>query len=146
MISLDEQGRNDGTLHTQTDLSAERCWDLLATKSTGRIGYEHEGRVLIFPVNYLVHDGAIYFRTAREGAVGAATPRPSMSFEIDLARPERSGGWSVLASGPATQVDDPELLKLLWGRIMPEPWGAGYRELFISIKPTILTGRSVYLR
>lgn len=145
MMSPDEQGRIDGTLHTQTDLSDGQCWELLSATSTGRLGYEHEGRVLIFPVNYLVHDRAVYFRTAREGSIGTATPRPSVSFEIDLAKPERSGGWSVLANGPATHVDDAALLKVLWGRIMPEPWGAGYRDLFVRIEPTMLTGRSVYL-
>jgi nitroimidazol reductase NimA-like FMN-containing flavoprotein (pyridoxamine 5'-phosphate oxidase superfamily) len=145
VISPDEQGRLGGTLHTHKDFKAEQCWELLQSRNTGRLGYEHEGRILIFPVNYLVHDEAIYFRTASEGAIGTAMPCPSVSFEIDKANPERSGGWAVLASGPASHVEDPELLKFLWGRIMPEPWGAGLRDLFISIAPTTITGRSVYL-
>ena len=145
MISPEEQGRVDGTLHTHKDLSTEQCWELLESRNTGRLGYEHMGRVLIFPVNYLVHKEAIYFRTASEGAIGVATPSPSMSFEIDMANPERSGGWAVLASGPASHVKDPELLKFLWGRIMPEPWDAGHRDLFICVTPTVITGRSVYL-
>ncbi|HSU47732.1 MAG TPA: pyridoxamine 5'-phosphate oxidase family protein [Arthrobacter sp.] len=141
----DEQGRLDGTLHTHKDLDAEQCWELLQSRNTGRLGYEHEGRILIFPVNYMIHDAAIYFRTASKGAIGTATPRTSVSFEIDKANPERSGGWAVLASGPASQVTDPDLLKFLWGRIMPEPWGAGHRDLFICVTPTIITGRSVFL-
>ncbi len=145
MISPHEQGRIDGTLHTHKDLSEEQSWELLESRNTGRLGYLHEGRILIFPINYLVHDRSIYFRTSSDGAIGAATPRPSMSFEIDLASPERSGGWAVLASGPAKHVKDPELLTFLWGRIMPEPWGAGLRDLFVCIEPTIITGRSVYL-
>ena len=145
MISPEEQGRVDGTLHAHKDLSTEQCWELLESRNTGRLGYEVDGRIMIFPVNYLVHEGSIYFRTASEGAIGVATPCSSVSFEIDKASPERSGGWSVLASGPATHVEDPDQLKFLWGRIMPEPWGAGHRDLFVCIEPTTITGRSVYL-
>lgn len=145
MTSSHDQSRINGARHVHKDLTSEQCWELLESRNTGRLGYEDGGRILIFPVNYLVHEHAIYFRTAVDGAIGRATPSPSASFEIDTANPERSGGWSVLASGPAEHVEDPAKLKFLWGRVMPEPWGAGLRDLFVCIRPTTITGRSVFL-
>lgn len=140
-----DQGRLDGTLRIATDLSSNQCWDLLRAHETGRFGFVDHGRVMIMPVNYLVHDDGIYFRTAEDGVISAAIPGQQTSFQIDAARSDRHEGWSVLASGESTKVEDPELLTYLWGRVMPEPWGSGLRNLFICLRPTLLTGRSVRL-
>jgi nitroimidazol reductase NimA-like FMN-containing flavoprotein (pyridoxamine 5'-phosphate oxidase superfamily) len=138
-------GRIDGTLRTATNLSSNQCWDLLRAHATGRFGFVEGGRVMIIPVNYLVHEDGIYFRTAEDGVISRAVPGPQTSFQIDAARPDRNEGWSVLASGDSVKVDDPELLTYLWGRIMPEPWGSGMRNVFICLRPAVLTGRSVRL-
>ncbi len=142
---INEQGRIDGARHVNVDLTSQQCWDLLAAGSSGRIGYESDGRILIYPVNYLIHEGAIFFRTLPDGGIGAALPCAVSSFEIDMVKPEQSTGWAVLASGPASTVEDPALLTYLWGRNMPEPLAAGLRDQFVRIEPTVVTGRSVFL-
>lgn len=138
-------GRIDGTLRMATDLSPDQCWDLLRAHETGRFGFLDRGRVMIVPVNYLAHEDGIYFRTAENGVIGTAVPGPHTSFQIDAWRPDRHEGWSVLASGDSVKVEDSDLLTYLWGRIMPEPWGSGARNLFICLRPSVVTGRSVRL-
>lgn len=138
-----DPGRLDGTLRVASDLSPDQCWDLLRSQETGRFAFVGHGRIMIMPVNYLVHEGCIYFRTAEDGLISAAVPGQQASFQIDASRPDRNAGWSVLASGEAVKVEDPDLLKFLWGRVMPEPWGGGLRNLFICLRPAALTDRSV---
>ncbi|MCA4134928.1 pyridoxamine 5'-phosphate oxidase family protein [Arthrobacter sp. M4] len=141
----DANPRIDGARHTYRDLDENRCWELLGSQSTGRFGFVLEGRVMILPVNYLVHNRAIYFRTASRGSIGEAVPHTRASFQVDASRADLSEGWSVLASGSSSRVEDPELLTYLWGRTMPEPWAGGERNMFICLTPTLVTGRQVFL-
>ena len=132
--------------HRSEDLTDVECWTLLAGRDTGRVAYQENGRVLVLPVNYVVHEGAVYFRTARDGILGGGTQERDASFEIDDYDSLRMDGWSVLLSGRSGAVTDPELLTALWGRRMNEPWGGGQRDVFIGIEPGIVTGRRVGMR
>ncbi|MFJ7749737.1 pyridoxamine 5'-phosphate oxidase family protein [Arthrobacter sp. NPDC097144] len=132
--------------HQSEDLSETECWALLAGGGIGRVAYQENGRVLVFPVHYVVQDQSVYFRTSRGGALGSGSESWNASFQIDDHDPARMDGWSVLLSGRASAVVDPDLLTELWGRRMDEPWGGGQRDVFISIAPGILTGRRVGLR
>ena len=97
-------------------------------------------------MNYVVHDKAVYFRTAADGALGGGGDYRNASFQIDDHDALRMDGWSVLLSGRAAPVVDSELLTALWGRRMAEPWGGGHRDVFIGIQPTMVTGRRVGMR
>ena len=132
--------------HQSVDLTEAECWTLLSSRGTGRVAYQDNGRVLVFPVNYVVHDKAVYFRTAREGVLGGGLDYRNASFQIDEHDALRMDGWSVLLSGRAAAVDDSDLLTALWGRRMAEPWGGGQRDVFIGIEPAMVTGRRVGMR
>ena len=129
--------------HQSRDLTEIECWALLSTRGTGRVAYQEDGRVLVFPVNYVVHDQSVYFRTARDGVLGGGAQPRNASFQIDDHDPGRMDGWSVLVSGRAAAVQDAALLTELWGRRMDEPWGGGQRDVFIGIAPSLVTGRRV---
>ncbi len=131
-----------GTLHASAELSPDECWALLSTRQTGRIGFTREGSLYIFPVNYVVHDGGIYFRTSEEGELGRA-PLGSSAFQVDDVQPEAMAGWTVLAQGRPEAVDDEDLLKTLWGRSTEEPWAGGFRARFIGLRPSSISGRRV---
>ncbi|KRE80419.1 pyridoxamine 5'-phosphate oxidase family protein [Arthrobacter sp. Soil762] len=140
-----DEGRVDGGMHVTEELTTERCWELLRSSSTGRFGFLEQGRIVILPVNYLVDQQSIYFRTAETGPIGGAVPSLEASFQIDGSRPDRSEGWSVLVSGPSSRVKDKDLLTRLWGKAMAEPWGGGERNLFVRIQGYRVTGRHVHL-
>lgn len=140
-----EPGRIDGARHVSEELSEDQCWELLLSQDTGRIGFVHHGQVMILPVNYLVHDSAVYFRTSADGLIGEPSARLQTSFQVDQARHDRSEGWSVLVSGPSSHVLEQDLLKELWGKAMAEPWAGGDRPVFVRIHADSITGRHVYL-
>ena len=50
-------------------LTDAQCWDLLGANQIGRLAVVVAGRPDIFPVNYVVNEGEIYFRTG-EGSKG----------------------------------------------------------------------------
>ncbi|CAM5664169.1 hypothetical protein STENM223S_03499 [Streptomyces tendae] len=54
-----------------------------------------------------------------------------------------SRGWSVLAVGPASVVTEPDAVRGLVRRAHTEPWPGGARDMWVSIRPTRLTGRRV---
>lgn len=134
------------TPHQGVDLTDTECWALLAGGETGRVAYEDNGRVLVFPVNYVVHEQAVYFRTNKDGALGGGLDHRNASFQIDHHNTSRMDGWSVLLSGRAEAVRDRDLLTALWGRRMAEPWGGGQRDMFMGIDAAVVTGRRVGMR
>ncbi len=131
-----------GTLHASTELSADECWALLMTQTTGRIGFSREGSIYIFPVNYLVHEQGIYFRTSEDGDIGRG-PLEKAAFQVDELRAAEMAGWTVLAQGSAVPVSDEALLTVLWGRASEEPWAGGLRQRFVGIRPISVAGRRV---
>ncbi|WP_423184547.1 pyridoxamine 5'-phosphate oxidase family protein [Arthrobacter sp. NyZ413] len=140
-----ETGRVVGGLHVSDELTAQQCWQLLRSGATGRFGFVRDGRIVILPVNYVVDGECVYFRTADDGSISEAVPASESSFQVDHSRTDRSEGWSVLVSGPASRVEDPKLLTRLWGKSMAEPWAGGARNLFIQIAARDVTGRHVHL-
>lgn len=139
----DEYRGQPGTLHMSEDLSETKCWALLSTQQTGRFGFLRDGSVQIYPVNYLVQDGGIYFRTREDGDIGSVLPLGDCAFQVDEVRSEAMAGWSVLANGTADIVRDDALLTELWGRSAQEPWAGGSRTTFVQIRTSKISGRSV---
>lgn len=132
-----------GTLHMSEDLTETKCWSLLSTQQTGRLGFVKDGAVHIYPVNYLVYDGAVYFRTSEDGDIGNLMPLADCAFQADEVRAAEMAGWSVLAHGKAEIVRDDARLTELWGRAAEPPRAGGSRTTFIEIRPSKVTGRSV---
>ena len=93
-------------------------------------------------MNYEVVDDAIVFRTA-PGSAPAAAVGTDVAFEVDHVDEAMSQGWSVLAVGPARAVTEPDDVRRLAERAHTEPWAGGERELWVSIRPTRLTGRRI---
>lgn len=137
-------GQGHALLHPQLrDLSPEECRTLLSTHGVGRIAVSaSDGRPVVVPVNYEVVDDAIVFRTAPD-SVTAAAAETEIAFEVDHVDEALSQGWSVLAVGPASVVTDPEAVRRLVHHAHTTPWAGGEREMWLSIRPTSLTGRRI---
>ncbi|WP_312180973.1 pyridoxamine 5'-phosphate oxidase family protein [Arthrobacter sp.] len=129
--------------HKSQELSEAECWSLLSGEDTGRIAFLQDGRVLVFPVNYLLHGNSVYFRTSSQSGLALLPGDLNSSFQVDSHDSERMDGWSVLVSGRANAVKEGALLTTLWGLRAPAPYGGGERNLFVGIDPTRVTGRRV---
>ncbi|MEU1460560.1 pyridoxamine 5'-phosphate oxidase family protein [Streptomyces sp. NPDC005727] len=137
-------GQGHALLHPHLrDLGPEACRALLSTHGVGRVAVTApDGRPAVVPVNYEIVDDAIAFRTT-PGSVPAAAVGTDVAFEVDHLDEALSQGWSVLAVGPARAVTDPDAARRLAGGAYGEPWAGGERELWVSIRPTRLTGRRI---
>ncbi|WP_316770638.1 pyridoxamine 5'-phosphate oxidase family protein [Streptomyces sasae] len=137
-------GQGRALLHPRLrDLGTEECRALLATHGVGRIAVSSsDGRPAIVPVNYEVVDDAIVFRTAPD-SVAASAAETEVAFEVDHVDEALSQGWSVLAVGPASIVTEPEAVRGLARHAHTTPWAGGVREMWVSIRPTSLTGRRI---
>lgn len=137
-------GQGHALLHPQLrDLGPEECRTLLSTHGVGRIAVStSDGRPAVVPVNYEVVDDTIVFRTAPD-SVPAAAVGTEVAFEVDHFDEALSQGWSVLAVGPASVVTEPDAVRRLSQRAHTTPWPGGQREMWVSIRPTSLTGRRI---
>ncbi|WP_197060595.1 pyridoxamine 5'-phosphate oxidase family protein [Arthrobacter sp. L77] len=136
----DAYWESPGALRTSEKLSSSECWALAATQQTGRIGFFRGGLLDIFPVTYFVMDEHVYFRTSADGTI-ATSYLDHAAFQIDHVDRDAQNGWTILLNGPATRVEDPELLTTLWGKAVDEPWAPNQRDLFYELASTHVRGR-----
>lgn len=129
------------------ELTESECWKLLSGVSLGRIVFTHRAMPAIRPVNHLVDQRTIILRTHLGAAIAArATTRDSATnttgtvvcYEADELDTERHTGWSVIVTGFARLVHDPDLIERYSKQL--EPWIAGKMDHVIAIEPQIITG------
>jgi nitroimidazol reductase NimA-like FMN-containing flavoprotein (pyridoxamine 5'-phosphate oxidase superfamily) len=96
----------------------------------------------VFPVNYYAEGGAIYFLTGAGTKLTAALRGAVVSFEVDEVDRDSRRGWSVLAVGPATVVEDDTTKGAVLANQL-RPWAPGERHVLVRIWPDLVTGRRI---
>lgn len=136
-------GRSSGLRTAELlELDDEECRALLSTHGVGRVAvFSSEGPSIV-PVNYVVADGEIAFRTA-PGTVPAAAAGAEVAFEVDRIDDVLSQGWSVLVVGQARAVTDPDAVRRLDAEARSLPWAGGERNMWVVVSPGRITGRRV---
>jgi nitroimidazol reductase NimA-like FMN-containing flavoprotein (pyridoxamine 5'-phosphate oxidase superfamily) len=125
------------------ELSDDECQEHLASATMGRVAWSAGSLQHILPVSYAMHVGNVVFRTSPYGALAHLEHPTNVAFEIDHVDQEAGTGWSVVVQGRAQGVVLPQELLSLWARHDIVPWAPGTRNIFISIAPQIVSGRSV---
>lgn len=119
-------------------LPEDESWQLLASRTLGRLATSVGGQPEIFPVNFVVQRHSVLFRTAEGTKLASAVANTRVAFEVDDHNVE--GGWSVIVKGhaqmlqSAEEVADAERAQLL-------PWIATRKRHFVRIIPTEISGR-----
>lgn len=121
-------------------LDEERCLTYLHYGTVGRVAVTIGAIPAVLPVNYLEHEGAIYFFTAAGTKLDAALRESVVAFEVDGYDQLTEWGWSVLAVGIANEVRDAEVAGHLTALGL-HPWAKGRRDHLIRIFPEFLSGR-----
>jgi nitroimidazol reductase NimA-like FMN-containing flavoprotein (pyridoxamine 5'-phosphate oxidase superfamily) len=129
-----------------SEIDPDECWNLLGTTTVGRLGFASDDGVVILPLNFLVFDSAVYFRT-NPGTVIATLGDGSddVAFEVDYHDDMLQRGWSVLVRGSTGEVDADEADNALHSSTRLGPWAPGDRALVIKLTPRLVTGRRVAL-
>jgi nitroimidazol reductase NimA-like FMN-containing flavoprotein (pyridoxamine 5'-phosphate oxidase superfamily) len=126
-------------------LTEDDCLALLRSRELGRIAFEFEGKVEIFPVNYGMGGIAIVFRTS-PGTKLDAVPKTVVAFEVDSWDAESGIGWSVVAKGRAEEITtNPGRVAehLRW--VPVHPAAPGDRWHWLGIMPSEITGRRFHV-
>ena len=124
-------------------IDRDECLALLASDVVGRLAVVSGGAADIFPVNYILDDETIVFRTDPGTKLDAAG-RAHASFEIDNIDREHRTGWSVVISGRLEEVTRYDSRTLVRLRDLPvHPWAGGEKAHYMRLIPSRVTGRRV---
>lgn len=137
-------GTTAAPLPKTTTLSPARCMELIGPGGVGRIGFVSRGGAAptVLPVNYLVHDNDLVFRTTDHGVIAGHLPG-DVAFEVDRVDGAMSEGWSVLVTGRAEPVTDEAESASLRTSAPVRPWAGGEHDLFVRVVAYEVSGRHV---
>ena len=122
-------------------LSESDCWALLRHASIGRLAFSTaSGEIEIFPVNHLVDQGSIVFRTAAGAKLAGATSADEVAFEADDSDSEHGFAWSVILKGRAEMITAATGLFESF-ELNVRPWHASRKPYFVRLAPNSTTGR-----
>ncbi|MBK4346964.1 pyridoxamine 5'-phosphate oxidase family protein [Lacisediminihabitans changchengi] len=121
-----------------TQLDAEECWSLLRTTDLGRLALMSDGSPDIVPLNYLVGDGVLYFRSAPGDKLAALGVDPAVAFEADGIYSRQR--WSVVIRGTAHRVNSDSEIESS-GVMELASYLSGDKWNYIRIQPLSVTGR-----
>jgi uncharacterized protein len=122
-------------------LSPADCLALLQRAPVGRVGVSIEALPAVLPVNFVLVDSAVVFRTVPGTKLDAATAGAIVAFEVDSYEPDGTSGWSVMVQGRAEEVSDPTELSRL--RATPlRSWALDETaDRFVRIEASLVSGR-----
>jgi uncharacterized protein len=121
-----------------TVLSEDESWGRLDSVTLGRLVTSIAGEPEIFPVNYVVQDRTVLFRTAEGTKLFVAMTNSKVAFEAD--DHNVAEGWSVIVKGRAHLLTtDAEIQKAERAELLP--WTATLKPHYARVIPSEITGR-----
>ena len=121
-------------------LDVAECLYLLRSAQVGRLGIAIMNVPDIFPVNFVVDDDTVVFRTAEGTKFAAAILGTAVAFEVDGYDPKVGEAWSVVAKGPAIELGS--MTDLFAAEDLPLfPWHGSSKPHFLRIEASEVTGR-----
>jgi uncharacterized protein len=118
-------------------LSVDECWELLASEEFGRLAYRLVDEVHVVPINYVVDDRSLLFRTAGGNKLLAAALHSDVAFEIDWR--DDISAWSVVVRGQLRRLPESEEHRL--DSLPLQPWVPTPKYNVVELRPVAVTGR-----
>jgi nitroimidazol reductase NimA-like FMN-containing flavoprotein (pyridoxamine 5'-phosphate oxidase superfamily) len=122
------------------ELDRARCLDLLGSVSFGRIVFTYKALPAIRPVNHILRHSDVIIRSHLGSAmVSAAADGAVVAYEADDIDPVAHTGWSVVVTGHARLITDPDLVDHYRTRL--EPWADDLpMDYVLRIESELVTG------
>ncbi len=125
------------------ELALAECAAYLAKAYVGRIGFIHEERPQVLPVNYVAdRDGNVVFRTGEQSILTGVAGQ-KVVFEVDGLDPGHRCGWSVCVHGVGHEVTDDHPMAARLRGLHVITWAPGRRDRLFVVIPSALTGRRI---
>jgi transcriptional regulator with XRE-family HTH domain len=122
-------------------LTPTQCHALLDPGGVGRVIFNASRGPVALPVNYRFSNGEVLFNSTVKTAAQLES-QATIGFEIDHIDDVSTEGWSVIVTGPARRVDNPdELVEHATHEIVP--WAGGFRGAVVAIAAAEVTGRVI---
>ena len=122
-------------------LDREECLRLVQSSKLGRLALLVDHQPLVFPVNFALDGADVVVRTDETTRLYAA--RDSLvAFECDAADGIYHTGWSVIITGDAVEVLDPDEITRL-ERLPLGPWCPGPKPVLLRVAARTITGRRI---
>ena len=133
-------GRSGPHPELQT-LTPEQCMAHLRAGGVGRVVFTTDRGPVALPVNFEYTNDEVVLSTdtAKAHVLEAET---TLGFEVDRVDDVMSEGWSVLVTGSARRIDDPDEILAL-ASLDLESWAGGARHVLVAITPRQVTGRVI---
>ncbi|MFD6221907.1 pyridoxamine 5'-phosphate oxidase family protein [Nocardia asteroides] len=123
------------------ELERAEALRLVAGAPFGRVVFTRDALPAIRPVNHLVDGEAIIVRTRVTSRLTSAVHGNApvvVAYAVDDIDPVRRTGWSVMVTGFARTVTDPERVAR-YERLL-RPWVGRVMDTVLAIEPEIVAG------
>lgn len=124
------------------EMGLDECWEMLDAAGLGRLAFRIVDEVHITPLNFVVDERTLLFRTAEGSKLLAAEMGTQVALEVD----ELGGGTarSVVVRGTARRLPEDEAG---WADLFDlSPWVvAPPKYEVVEILPEVVTGREFRL-
>jgi hypothetical protein len=122
-------------------MGREEALRLVGEVPFGRIVFTSEALPAIRPVNHIVDDGCVIIRShvgTSEGAIhGERIPGIVVAYQADQIDADKGLGWSVVVTGMAQRITDPEDDRRYSDAL--RPWIHQPDDYLIRIVPEMIT-------
>jgi len=133
-FALDEHA-----LLSLVDLDRDECLELLGRATIGCVVLSVDCIPVAVPVNFWLVDGDAVFATDVGSKLDAAIRGHVVSVEADDVEGVYHTGWSVLLTGVAQVITDPETIKRTMCSL--QPWAPGNHPFLVRVPSTLISGR-----
>ncbi len=121
-------------------LNEDDCWALLMRAEVGRLAICVGDGPQIFPVNFVVDNRTLLFRTAEGTKLAAVAVSPQVAFEVDGFDKSTGEAWSVVVHGTARLLE--HLNEVYAAQELPLfSWNPTPKPVFVRVERTRVSGR-----
>ena len=129
--------------HDLEVLDEDECLRLLATVPFVRLGFQTPKGPTILPVNHLLFERDLYFRTEAGSKLGTAAAEAPVAVQADGVDEAHHLGWSVVAHGRSSIVTEPSVVERLMATDFT-PWTGPDAKLFwVRVHFDEISGRRI---
>lgn len=121
-----------------TVLDDREAWNLLSSVALGRLVTYFGGQLEIFPVNFVVQNGSVLFRTSEGTKLFTTVMNERVLFEAD--DHTSAEGWSVIVRGTAHMLSSAEDIREAEAAGLM-PWVPTEKLRFVRVTPTEVSAR-----
>jgi nitroimidazol reductase NimA-like FMN-containing flavoprotein (pyridoxamine 5'-phosphate oxidase superfamily) len=119
------------------ELSTEECWTLLGLEEFGRLAFRLVDEVHLVPINYVVDERSLLFRTTSGNKLLAAALHSDVAFEIDWH--DETSAWSVVVRGQLRRVPEDEAHRA--DALPLRTWVPTLNYDLVELVPLVVSGR-----